>query len=294
MYNEEIKTEYINNLDSDISKRSVKSDFKDLELLEDQFNEDVFCLPKAMIAQQLAQKCKSYSTLKNKMTRVNKYKEWANEKGYVPEDYRAFVYEKCNLQKIYSEYNTSTIFHTPSELKQMLDQYFSSRYENGITLDELASAYLMLLYQGFQEEEVLKITTANIIVKNKSVVISTPDKDVVVYNEFEDLVRKIYYDRNYMCLARSDFGIKEMGDRFVDNGKGLGYKQFKRILNQHICVRTADLNYKIADIYLMGVIFKKKMETGDSFRRDELLRECYGENFTEKNRIKLYDIIKKW
>lgn len=294
MYNERIKQKYIDGIVDDVLRKGVIRDFKTSEPLENRFREDLFCIPSEEIAKQFAKECKSFTTFKNKMSRINRYKEWANNNGIIPENYRGFVYEHCNLMQIYSEHSISVIFHTPMELIQMLNECFPMRHEDGVTLDELTSAYLMLLYQGLRENEVVNIKTADITIKKQSIVISTPDKDILVYDEFQELIRKIYYNRHYINLSIGKHDTVMMSDRFIDNGRGLESKKLIVSLNKNVSRKTMHLKYKISDIYLMGMIFKKKMTTGDSFKREDVLHECYGENFTETNRIKLYDIIRRW
>ena len=295
MYNEKIKQQYIDSLDGGKnSKENAKSVFRDIETLELKYNEDAFCIPKDIIAKYFAKKAKSLATLQNKMSRINRYKRWANKNGLVPDDYKAFVYEKCNIGEIYRKYNSTVIFHTPSELKKMLDENFPARHESGVTLDELASAYIILLFQGIREDDVLDITISDVSVKNNSISISTPDEDIIIYSEFEDLIRKIYCNRIYMCLSNNDYGTKEMDDRFIDNGKGKMNKALKIDICKHISTKTLHLRYKISDIYLMGMIFKGKMKAGDNFERNDVLKACYGDSWTEKTRMKLYDLIKQW
>lgn len=295
MYNEEIKQQYINTLDvSKNGKENVKTVFKELEVLELKYNEDIFCIPKDIIAKYFAKKAKSLATLQNKMSRVNRYKRWANKNGYIADDYKAFVYEKCDLGEIYRQYNPTVIFHTPLELKKMLNENFPARHELGITLDELASAYMMLLFQGVDETEVLNIALSDVSIKDKSVSISTPDRDIIIYNEFEDLIRKIYYNRTYMCLSHNDYGTKRMGDRFIDNGKGKNNKALQIDICKQISSKTLHLSYRISDIYLMGMIFQEKVKAGDEFQRNDVLKACYGDKWTEKARMKLYELIKQW
>lgn len=292
MYNEEIKQRYLNCIKRE--KRDTKAAFMELESLENEYQEDIYCIPKAVIAKHFAKNSNSLITLKNKMTRINKYKKWANENGYIPEDYRAFVYERCDISEIYRQYNTVKIFHTPSELKLMLDGNFPARHENSITLDELMSAYLILLYQGISDEGILNIYLRDLIIKNESITVVTKNKDVIVYKEFEPLIRKIYANRKYMGLSNNDYGIKIMSDRFIDNGNNLDNKQMKFVLNRNIGRRIPHLNIKIANVYLMGMIFKKKAETNGDFNQDDLLRECFGNKYTKADKDRLVEMIYQW
>lgn len=293
MYNEEIKHRYLASL-SERSAIDTAVVFRQIEVVEEEYNEDAIYIPKDIFAKYLAKKCHTLSTLHNKMGIIGRYKEWANKEGIVADDYKAFIYEKCNVGSIYRKYSGSTIFHSPLEIRAALDKYLPTRDEHGITIDELASAYMMLVFSGIKPDDVLQITTSDVIAKNESVVISTSDKDIVVYNEFEGLIRKLCDTRICMNLSHNDYGTKIMNDKFIDNGKNMSMKTFKEILNKRLYSSMSPLHYNITDIYLMGMIFKKKAETGDAFDRRELLVECYGENYPDKGRRRLYELLKQW
>ena len=297
MYNEKIKQQYLDYLNTTNNKNAIAripKVFNELELLEIEYDEDLFVIPKSIIAEYLAINAKSLTTMTNKMTLINRYKEWANNNGLIPDDYKAFAFEKCNLSETFYKYNTTQIFRTPSELRRMLDENFPTRRKDSITLDELASAYLMLIYQGFKDDEVFAINVENVIVKSKSVIISMPDKDIAVYDEFKMLLSRVYQIRNYMCLSNNDLGIKTMGDRFIDNGRGLSNKQIKIDIDRNINRKIKHINCRISDIYLMGMVFRKKIETNDNFDVTELLIEYCGSKYKEAAESKLKNILKKW
>lgn len=293
MYNEEIKHKYLATL-SEGGTRNAISIFKQIEVVEEEYSEDAIYIPKDILAKYLATKCHTLATLQNKMGIVNRYKDWANNEGIVSDDYKAFIYEKCDLSDIYHKYSGSTIFHNPLEVRETLDKYLPVRDEHGITIDELASAYMMLVFSGIKPDDVLQITTNDVIVKNKSIVVSTRDNDIAVYKEFEGLIKKLHNVRICMNLSHNDYGAKIMNDKFIDNGKNMSAKTFREILNKRLYSSMTPLHYNITDVYLMGIIFKRRVETNNNIDRRELLVECYGEDWTKKNRVRLYELLKQW
>lgn len=295
MYNKDIKQEFIDSIESEAYQRRLKSLFDEVEPLEVKYNMDLYCIPKNEIAKYFMQhKAKRLRTLQNKITIINRYKEWANDKGYVPDEYKPFVYEKCDSRKIYNMYSKLTIFHTPAELKKMLKENFPLKSEYGITRDEIVSAYMMLLYQGINEKDIMDISASDVKEKPQSIVITTKQKDVIIYDEFRSLISKILKNRKYMSLSMANYGVKIMSDRFIDNGQSLTNSELKVIITKAIRRQIPHLDFRTKDLYIMGMIYKKISETGGDFDRQHFAIECYGNKYNNDQRGTLYDFLDQW
>lgn len=295
MYNEEIKKEFMNTIESESVRSTYKSIFRETEILENEHHIDLSCIPKDIIVNYMMQfNVRSYGTLKNKLKRIVRYQKWVTGKGLVPAEYEWIPYEKIDLQRIFAQNYHMTIFHNPKELRDMFHKYLSAKSDKGVTADQISQAYLALLFQGLKGDDILKLTTNQITIANDKLIISTPNEDIVAYPEFQDIISNVYTTRIFSCQSRNAEyrGERNMSGRLLDNGEGLNDAEMKGRILRKIRKDLRELHLHIDDVYLMGRIYKS-IKAGYTHKRNILIA-CYGENYSKENREKIYNLLNVW
>lgn len=295
MYNEEIKNKFISTVESDTISKIYIGIFRDMEELEEKYNIDLSCIPKDVIAEYIMQfKVRSYTALDSKVKRIARYQKWAIDYNIVPEEYRWIPYERINLQQIFSDNFHMTIFHNPKEICDMLAENFPAKSQMGITTDQISQAYIALLFQGINSNDVLKLTVDNITICNNDVTISINEEIIAVYTEFKTIISNIYNTRVYSCQSYNgrQHGERVMSERFLDNGSNLDDLKMKNRIVHRIRRDLNHLNLRIDDIYIMGKIYAS-MQAGITNNRDILI-SCYGPRYTSDNREKIYNLLNVW
>lgn len=295
MYNEDIKNKFIDTVESETTSKIYVGIFRDMEWLENKYDMDLSCIPKDVIAKYIMQfKIRSYTTLESKVKRISRYQKWAITYNLVPEEYRWIPYEKVNLQQIFSDNFNMAIFHNPQEICAMLYENFPSKSPKGITTDQISQAYIALLFQGVNSNDVLNLTVDDIMIHNDDVEILTNKKTIVVYLEFKKIISDIYNTRIYSCqsLSGDKHGERIMSKRFLDNGSNLDNPRMKDRIVRRIRRDLNHLNLRIDDIYIMGRIYAS-IQAGVTNNRDILI-SCYGPKYTSDNREKIYNLLNVW
>lgn len=189
--------------------------------------------------------------------------------------------EISEIRRIITKYVThkTTVYQTPEELFSVLDYIFglSSTEDikaDGVQIEEIAAAYLMLLFQGFTKDEIindLKLSMASF--DNNQLVIQNDNHEEVIYKPFVKLLKRIIekrvflrnrgsYDYNYkLYMLDSDFLIATYHQREQLT------KVFSNISNRRIRELSAGerqkINISASNVYIMGLVYKLKSNNVD-------------------------------
>lgn len=294
VYNEKIKKEFLEE-EAKKTKNTLKtfeSLFEITEETELKHREDLYLIPIETVAKELLQegKISAFSTLKTYVSRIKRYNQWALEKGYIPEDYRGLVIEKYNLRRVFNEYVVATVIKSPEDMMEILEENLSLNYEQEyVNYNFLVAGYLILLFSGVENDDVMDIRTSDFSETNEEIVFKYKERFVKLESKFFKTIKHILKYRTFCDIAMQSSGVS-MGESFLDNGKNWD----KNHLRKTISTRTSDKNvfkhrFRSSEVYIMGHLYRNM-----SSNKKELVRICYGENYTRTQRERvwqIYDIV---
>lgn len=260
MYNEQIKTKFLNE-SPESSHASYKSIFKHVEGLEKKEQTDIYNIPTEVIVRYLLEnnkKLTGLNTVKNKIRRIEVYKRWAIKENLVDEDCKYFE-PIADIAQFYVESCGATIFKSPKELVDILGRYLYRRSESGINSDEIIMAYIMLLYQGFQPDEACQIKMQDVMLVNKHMIIKNERTVLEIYDEFIDLLSKIYTCRIYSKKSNYDGDDIAMNEYLISMGDLPPDKVYSKIIRFSTTRIFKHIQFTIKDVYIMGQIYKAKL-----------------------------------
>lgn len=294
VYNEKIKKEF---LEEEAKKtkdtlKTFKSLFETTEEIEIKYKEDLYLIPIETVAKELLQEGKIgvFSTLKTYMSRIKRYSQWALEKGYIPADYRGLIAEKHNFRKIFNEYAVTAIIKSPEELMKTLKESLSLNYKQEyVNYDFLVAGYLILLFSGVKNEDVMDIKISDFSETNEKIVFKYKERFIKVELEFFKTIKHILKYRAFCDTAIQPSGVF-MGEAFINNGKSWDKQHLKKIIITIVSNKNIFKNrFRSSEVYVMGHLYRNM-----SSNKKELVRICYGENYTRTQRERvwqIYDIV---
>jgi len=292
MYNEVVKKQFIENLSSESAIQNYHTLFSQVESLEIEHDEDIYNLPLDIIAKYIMENTtvSCINSLKTKMGRVNTYKRWALVENLINEDVRYFENDRKLIAETFERYSKTYLFSSPADLKMQIDKYLNQKNDMGVTTDELSAAYLMLLFQGFSQEEIFQIKLDNIKLTKSYMAIMNEDKIISIHKEFIDLLSKIYTQRTYIGNKKKQQICNKMSDRYIDDGFDYNDHYMKvKILKKISTKMKKELAFNTNDVYLMGRIYDFKLHypyeklTPTAWK--ELYFNCYNSMIIEPMRI---------
>jgi len=294
VYNEEIKKEFIEERVKETrdTRKTFKSLFEVTEAIESKYSEDLHSIPMEVVARELLQtgKIGAFSSLKTYMSRIKSYNQWALERNHIPKEYRALIAEQCDFRKIFNEYSKAVIIKSPEELMRALTENLSLNYKQGyVNYDFLVAGYLILLFSGVRNEDTMDIEISDFGKTRREIVFKYQEKFIKIYSEFFEIVNYILEHRTYRDAKTDPPGLF-MGNAFLDNGKSWNKKRLKSVIS----TITSDKNifksrFRPDEVYIMGQIYRNK-----SSSKKELIKICYGEDYTRAQRERvgrIYDMV---
>lgn len=260
MYNEQIKTKFLNETKQSLHA-SYKGIFKNTERLEKKDQTDIYNIPTEVIMRYLLEnnkKLTSLNTIKIKIRQIEAYKRWAIKENLVDENCKYFE-PITNITQFYTESCDTIIFKSPKELIDTLNKYLFRRSESGINSDEIIMAYVVLLYQGFQPDEICQIKVQDVMLVNKRMIIKNERAVFEVYDEFIELLSKIYNCRIYSKKSNYDGNDIVMNEYLISMGDITPDKVYGKIIRFSTNRMFKHIHFTMKDVYIMGQIFKAKL-----------------------------------
>ena len=298
MYNEEIKQAYLNYISDNVVRvNSSLHVFKYLEDFEHANDEDLYDMPYDIILSELSKvsRISSFATFRVHYYTIRNYKTWALLNGYVADNAKGFVDEKIDLKQLFLDNYHLTLYKSPAELANYLHDKLRSRSDNKdvVTIDQIATVYVMLVYQGLEPEQALKVKISDVIITDNNVAIITEDKAVIVYPEFEDDIKVVssvrYYLREYANIKE----VVQLNDNLIDNGTNNDIKQIRGNFASLLSSRQTSL--KIKDVFYMGRLYDYYRTHNDDLKKQKVLEYCFnGKKLTKMKREQFYRFIELW
>lgn len=298
MYNEQIKQKYLSYLDKDhVKKQSSLHIFKYLADYEYSNNEDLYNIPYDSALQELLRvsRISSFSTFRVHYYTIKNYKTWALLNGFVSEHAKSFVDEAVDLKELFLNNYHLKLYKTPAALADHLHKKLNKRSDNDkvITIDQIGTAYVMLIYQGVHPDKIFDIKLKDVIITNNNIAIITDNKAIIVYHDFENDIKEVSTIRNYI---REYANIKEMidlGDRLIDNGTNNNIAQMRG--NFASLLSSRHVQIKMKDVYYMGRLYDFYQNHGVDAKKQKILEWCFnGDTLTKTRREQFYRFIELW
>lgn len=266
MYNEEIKKEFLEGIGN---KTNYLVLFNQTKELEEKEHDDLYNIPTDVTLKYLIKKktLTALTTAKSKYKVIKRYKKWAITKDLVEQGVK-YIEPKIDIEQLYMKYCQAVIFKTPKQLIDKLNECLYRRNNEGISSDELIITYLILLYQGFQTDEIFQLKLSNVQLVNNTAVIQNDRKVVNVYSEFIESLTRLYYCRTYSKDSNSDNSTINMNEYYISMGDQRTQKQTKDRITRLISKRVFPVvKFNINDLYIMGRMYEAKLfdKTFDEF-----------------------------
>lgn len=196
MYNDKIKKEYLETLETDWEIKKMETIFNGMVSLETKINKDLYDISyeDALECLDKIKTCTSYNTVDKTYNRIKKYKLWALTKGYISEQSKPFITDKSAKDNFILKSQVE-IFRNPKDLIDGITVHFTEMGDDAITKSEMALASMMLSYQGFTLDEALQLTLDNIVFTENNIIIYNDRIAIMAYKEFIPLLTKVYNTR---------------------------------------------------------------------------------------------------
>lgn len=299
MYNYERKTEFLLTLDQNGLLR-FSNIFELTEPLEDKYDEDVCNMPYDIIMQHImkAGSYSNYTSFYDRFLQIKKYKTWSLKNGYIKDDAKAYVDEKCNLKTIFIKYNKITLYRTPKEFACMLKTCMRDTcvYEEELSFDDMLTAYCMLIYQGFTSNETLSLKLENVISTQNKLVILNKHAAAVIYPEFKDAVLRVYNIRKMRRIIGKVEHVSSLNDYLINTDDCTDLDKRKRRMSSGLLSRS--MNMKMGDIYYTGKLYDyfAHKDSSKEYKRHEIVEFCFGANnkLSKRKREQFYRFYELW
>lgn len=297
MYKPEIKELYFQSLDSQVKQRDAQRIFNMLDELEEETDTDLYDIPFDVILERIIQESNlsSFMTFRARYYTVKDYKKWAFTKGLVSQYAIAYIDENINLKEIFLKWSNINLFKTPKELANNLSRLLYKRAEDQtlISIDEIASAYAMLIYQGYTPEEALQLKVDDVQISNSNIAIVTQDKITVIYPEFQEIIQRVAKYRNYYYRHANMQDILPLNTYLIDNGRNASVQTRRQ--NMMLIFNMRDLHIKLKDVYYMGKLYDFYQNNPKDSDRSRILEYCFGgDRLTKTRREQFYRFIELW
>lgn len=308
MYNDNIKTDYINSLKTENDINKIRIIFERISTLEKQLDKDLYDISYDDALENLSEVSNytSLDTIRSVYSAIKKYKLWALSKGYMSGDEKPFIVDRSAAKRFYEKHQCIEVFRNPSELVNRLSPLLDVHSNVGIVKSEIIAAYLMLCYQGFYPDEVLQLTLDNVKVTQSNILFFNDRYSCIIYKEFEDIINKICTIREVLVSTKFKKTTEHMGDNIISFSNKYSFEKNKKTIRQrmwHILSETNNIIIKPELITIMGIIYMAKTRgllddiNNDSkygYNVKQLLNACYGTTdvkvYTRNNTMKIYEL----
>lgn len=300
MYNEKIKREFLDTINSKDVKAAIETIFKKSAKYEEEAGADLYCFPKDEAAKFIMDnfRVNKVQTLRSKASYITRYQKWALEKGYMPEEYRGLIHEKIKYNIFFEEGSKFIVLRTPRDVMKLIVENFNNLdyVGDGITTDDLFAGYIILLFEGFTKEEIADLTPDNIMVTDTNVSIVNKHRAIVLSEEFENKIKKLKTNRTFLSRMKETYGYRQMGEELLNSGSDKNKDGFIDKLTVFLVenLHDKDLLIRLDDIYYYGLIYQLKKAGAPKIDRRALLIREFGENYTQGQRETIYNAIRRY
>lgn len=297
IYNQDVKLSYCKSLESDAKRRNAQRIFDILFECESKHDTDIYDIPFDILLPEVIKKSNisSFMTFRTRYYDIKDYKRWALNQGLLQPYAKAYVEENVDLKKIFLQCSNIEIFYTPQEFTIKLRSRLTKRveYSDELSIDEIATAYAMLIYQGFSPNEAISLTVDNVKITEQNIAIITNDRIVIVYDEFSDLIAKVATCRNYCYQHANMQEVLPLNQYLIDNGRNAPGEIRRQ--NMMVIYNMRGLRLKLKDIYYMGKLYDFYQHHSANSDRAHILEYCFnGDRLTKTKREQFYRFIELW
>lgn len=266
MYNSEIKERFIKGLDSSLKSNKYLVEkystlFNQTNELEKSHGEDLYNLPLNIALEYLMDnyRISSLVTLKHKAGYIRSYKRWALVNNLMKEDAKCIEDDWHVVRNVFYGCDNRVFFRTPAEFRDYLESKMPVKGNDANVIDELAMAYMMLIYSGFGKRDAFYIKLEDVFLTDNYLLVKNEKHAINIYEEFRNVLEKLYSTRIYESRSQRNRGRYKMTDYYLSNGK-LDQEICRNGIREYISRNSITKSKKISfdDIYYMGAVYRFK------------------------------------
>ena len=214
---------------------------------------------------------------------VNTYKKWALTKNLITRATgKPIMSASAVVKNIFKTHSDINIYTSPQKLMEALDRYYPLGDSLYLIKAEIIRAYIVLLYQGFSNREIVKLLCDNVIITPGYMAVYNERKIAIIHKEFIPTIKKAYHNTQfYSDRIIPDPGSEKYLIKMGSDGEEVALKRIKDIMtNSNKESHFQKIPENDRDIFMMGRIYEyKKIK---KVKERDLYNECSAYNIKPK------------